>query len=64
MLPVRQSFPAKPHLPTTREEFCRPPETGIYVSKAILSVLSGLCSLKERELNVGFYVNQVEVLGK
>ena len=32
MLPVHQTFPAKPDLPTTREGFCGPPETGIYVS--------------------------------
>ena len=30
--PVRQEFPAKPDLPTTRDGFCRPPGTGIHVS--------------------------------
>ena len=31
--PVRQEFPAKPDLPTTREGFCRPPKIGIHVSE-------------------------------
>ena len=33
---VRQEFPAKPDLPTTRDGLCRPPKTGIHVSNVKL----------------------------